>query len=181
MITANRISMGDRPVAAKGNSGKVDWYTPGEYVSLARAVMGNIDLDPASCEKANTIVQAGRIYTVDDDGLSQPWNGRVWLNPPYAQGVVDRFIDKCIIEKQAKRMTQAVVLVNNATDTKWFQRFAKAADMVCLKQGRIAFLNNDTLEPQTGTAQGQAFLYFGNRKQTFRNVFQSVGCVLEVR
>jgi len=60
-------------------SGEVEYYTPVEIIEAARRVMGGIDLDPASSENANRIVRATRIFTAQDDGLSQPWNGRVWL------------------------------------------------------------------------------------------------------
>ncbi len=59
-----------------------EWYTPKNIVEGARALMGGIDLDPASCLKANETVRATQIYDVADDGLSKPWRGRVFLNPP---------------------------------------------------------------------------------------------------
>lgn len=57
-------------------------YTPVEYVESARRVLIVIDLDPASSAEANEIVRAQTFYTVEDDGLSLPWFGRVFLNPP---------------------------------------------------------------------------------------------------
>ena len=57
-------------------------YTPSVYVEAARSVLGAIDLDPASCAAANRTVQAARYYDKVDDGLAQPWHGRVFVNPP---------------------------------------------------------------------------------------------------
>ena len=63
-----------------------EWGTPEKYIALAREVMGEIDLDPASNEHAQRTVQARQYFTREDSGLVHPWVGRVWLNPPYTKG-----------------------------------------------------------------------------------------------
>lgn len=163
-------------VAAAANSGEIEWYTPSPYIELARGVMGGIDTDPASSDAANETVKATRYFTEAQDGLSQTWNGRIWLNPPYSGKLVSAFTNHLICELEAKRVKQAIVLVNNATDTGWFAELAGHAAAICFKTGRIAFVNTEG-EAISGAAQGQVFLYFGKRGSRFKNEFSEIGWV----
>jgi hypothetical protein len=115
-------------------TGDNQWFTPEQYIEAAREVMGGIDLDPASHPIAQQIVRAARFLTPDDDGLKQEWHGRVWLNPPYSQPLIGQFIDKLIVEMAGGRVTEAILLTHNYTDTAWFHRAEKSAPRRAGKQ-----------------------------------------------
>jgi hypothetical protein len=53
-------------------------------VWLTLAALGPFDLDPCAAPDPRPWPTATRHYTAADDGLRQPWAGRVWLNPPYS-------------------------------------------------------------------------------------------------
>lgn len=68
------------------DSGTQEYYTDALIIELAREVLGQIDLDPASNHIANITVQAATYFTREDDGLSREWHGKVWLNHPFSKG-----------------------------------------------------------------------------------------------
>ena len=155
------------------NSGNNEWYTPQNYIDAARLAMGGIDLDPASSEAANEIVKAGKFFTADDDGLSQDWTGRVWMNPPYSKDLIGRFAEKFAESVESGSLTAGCVLVNNATETKWFQRLAEASSAICFLAGRVRFWST---ERESATPlQGQAVLYAGKDTKAFFEAFNSFG------
>jgi ParB family chromosome partitioning protein len=160
------------------HSGDFEWYTPAEYIAAAVRVMGAIDCDPASIATANEVVRAAQFYTAEDDGLSQPWRGRVWMNPPYSQPLVARFGARLCEELAYGNVTEAIVLLNNTTETASFQQMARLARAICFPAGRVKFYH-----PGGGLSaalQGQAFLYFGEHDRQFCAEFAGFGLCVAV-
>jgi len=154
------------------NSGNNEWYTPAEYIQAARHVLGRIDLDPASSLTANDIVDAETFYTAEDDGLTKEWQGRVWMNPPYAGELIGKFMSKLCQHFRGGEVAEAIVLVNNATETGWFQETAALASAICFPKGRVKFWHP---EKESAPLQGQALLYLGTRPRAFSVAFADFG------
>lgn len=149
------------------NSGNNEWYTPAEYIEVARETMGSIDTDPASCEFANKTVKASVYYDVNDNGLSKDWEGNVWMNPPYGQPEILHFAKKLVTEIEIGNTKQACVLVNNATETNWFQLLLKTVTAVWFIDRRIKYIDI-TGTPANSPLQGQCMMYFGSNVGRFK-------------
>ena len=106
---------------------------------------------------------------------AKPWRGRVYLNPPYKQPDIDRFCEKFARHAQAGDI-KGIVLVNNATDTRWFATLASVATAFCFPGFRCRYWQPDR---DTSTAlQGQAIVYAGPDHAAFCERFAPLGLVL---
>lgn len=104
-----------------------EWLTPPELVKA----LGPFDLDP--CAPANRPWDvAAKHYTAEDDGLSQVWEGRVWLNPPYGPQTW-RWLDRLRIHGNGIALTFA------RTETEGFFKTAWRADALLFFKGRLYF------------------------------------------
>ena len=155
------------------NSGENEWYTPSRFIESARIVMGIIDLDPASSALANENVKASTYFDEKTNGLEQVWFGNIWMNPPYAQPLISFFIDKL----ESETYNQAIVLVNNATETKWGSKLLKLCSVVCFPTSRIRFIDTDGNEGEA-PLQGQMIAYIGSDKNKFTTEFAKYGICL---
>ena len=173
----SRISSGEPVKNVMHSSESNEWYTPKRYADLAHAVMGGIDLDPASCQAANQNIQANRIFDIDDGGFDRKWFGRVWLNPPYGRGDDGSYqaawSQKLIAEYKSGNVSEAMLLVNAATGNKWF------ADLwefpICFVDHRIRFVS-----PQGQNSQpthSNVIVYLGENTRSFIEVFSEIGVV----
>ena len=157
-------------------TGENEWYTPAEYIEMAREVLGIINLDPATSALANETVRAEQIFTIHDNALIEEWHGHVWMNPPYAQPLIQQFIEKLTHEFAEGHIIQAIALTHNYTDTAWFHCAAAYCNAICFTRGRIAFINPDG--EKAAPTQGQAFFYFGGHPEIFCRIFKIIGFVV---
>jgi phage N-6-adenine-methyltransferase len=162
------------------------WFTPTEYIDAARAALGgHITLDPFSSDHANEVVRATRYFTEEDDAFAQSWAGAmtpgepstVWMNPPYSGQLVKAAVTLFLDEYEAGTFKEGVFLVNNATETRWFQRAMALSSAVCFTHHRISFWNADG-KRRSGNTRGQAFLYFGPQEERFADAFAQHGAVI---
>jgi DNA N-6-adenine-methyltransferase (Dam) len=123
--------MGGHSVPGGGLSN--EWYTP---PGIFDALSIDFDLDPAHPSDRLPWIPAERTFCKADDGLSQPWHGRVWLNPPYGRETdpwLERFVEH----------GNGIALVFARTETDWFHRHALGVDAWCLIRGRLTFVHAD--------------------------------------
>jgi len=177
-----------RHVSALLSSESAEWYTPPKFIETAREVLGEIDLDPASCDWANeNIVKAKFYYTKETDGLAHRWTipgtmqpARVWLNCPYGldedSNASNQFIwtSALIEEYRWKHVSAAISLVNAAIGDKWFNPLYRFP--LCLCYERIRFINRDGKKAQP--TKGNAFFYLGREPEKFQARFREFGRVI---
>lgn len=98
--------------------------------------LGPFDLDPCAatvrpwdCAVRN-IVEA-------EDGLSQPWKGLVWLNPPFDTRQIGRWISAIA------RHGNGILLVHARVETRWFAGIWQHGDVMLFLHGRVRFCQSD--------------------------------------
>ena len=158
-------------------TGEYEWYTPKEFIDAVHAVLDEIDLDPATSEFANQTVQAKKIYTIESNGLDETWEGKVFMNPPFKSEIINKFVPKLINHYLKNDISEAILLTDSCTETKWYQEALKTASAYCHPKGRLKFYN--PLGKIQAPQRPQTFFYFGNNPQKFCEIFSSKGYTTE--
>jgi hypothetical protein len=133
------------PMAVHFSSDTPEHYTPAAIVDAVIDVLGTIDLDPCSNSKNTPNVPALYHYTVEDDGLSLPWVGKVYMNPPYGRAISD-WVNK-LTESLDDGVTEAIALVPARVDTQWWNALTARYCLVCFVSGRLTFIGNEDAAP----------------------------------
>lgn len=179
------------------DSGTVEYYTPLAIVDAARVTLGGIDLDPASSPEANRTVRAAKFYTVADDGLAQPWAGRVWMNHPFSKGwractatcqrktcakrgyhvPVDvpgnqQWIERLVRAYVEGDVVQAVCICFAATSERWYAPLHAYPQVYLAPRTNYRDASGRIVE---GVTKGSAVTYFGPNPARFFEAFRGLG------
>jgi len=144
-----------------------EYLTPREVLDAVVDVLGEIDLDP-SAETPGPSRRAFNVpakyhFTKANDGLAQPWGGRVFMNPPYG-AFVSAWVERLMAAYGGGEICEAIALVAARTDTAWFLAFGDAP--VCFVTGRLKFVGAEHSAPFPS-----AVFYLGPRVDRFAAAF----------
>lgn len=135
------------------------WLTPLEYFQC----LGKFDLDPC-CPKDLPWKTADKIYSLEnnEDGLILPWNGRVWLNPPYSNWVP--FLEKL------KNHKNGIALIFARTETRgFFDHVWNSASSILFLKRRVKFVKADLSKGGSSTAPSVLIAYGENNTLALQN------------
>jgi hypothetical protein len=117
-----------------------DCYTP-RWVFDAMGL--EFDLDVAAPPGGPWHVPADRYYTAEDDGLTQPWDGLAWCNPPYSN--LRPWVDRWAAHDRG------VLLATYAPEMYATPVMLGAADAVAFVSVKFTLPNGDKIKPRHGT------------------------------
>lgn len=128
-----------------------DWQTPLHIVNA----LGKFDLDPcANINNPRRLAEYG--YTIEDDGLSKKWFGRVWLNPPYGNEA------RTWISKLYQH-GNGIALIPPRVGSKWFHEVVfDTFDAMLFHKGRISFIDPETGKELSGNNSDSLFVAYGD-------------------
>jgi transcriptional regulator with XRE-family HTH domain len=128
------------------SSGNNLWETPLWLAKALSEAVGGFDIDPcaATPDRRRARVKAKILLTEADDGLSVPWTGRCFVNPPYSHRTA-RWVRKCF--EEARRRCVVVALIPARPDSNYWHRFIAGHGDVFMLRGRLKFGDGKNAAP----------------------------------
>ena len=108
------------------------WETPQDFFNKLDEEF-HFDLDVCALPEN---AKCERYFTPEVDGLSKPWKGVCWCNPPYGREI-GAWVEKASYE--AKVGQTVVMLLPSRTDTRWFHDWIYGKAKIIFIRGRLKF------------------------------------------
>src|SRR5215470_16136369 len=133
---------------AGNSSTSENWETPKELLEPLYSVFGIFDLDPCSptSDGRTTFVKARTYFTEADDGLSLPWFGTVYMNPPYGRSI-HHWTAKAKAEVAQGNAELVIGLIPARPDTSYWHRDVAGSASVFFLRGRLRFGEANQVAP----------------------------------
>lgn len=121
---------------------KDNWETP-DWIFDPLNKEFEFTLDPCCVESTK---KCDRFFTPKENGLIQDWsNERVFVNPPYSRGNIDKWVKKCFDSSKCGAVVIALLPVS--TSSKWFHDFIYQKAEIRFIKGRVKFVGANHTAP----------------------------------
>lgn len=124
------------------STGNVVAETPKEFFDKVSRIF-NFTLDACALQEN---AKCSNYYTPEDDGLSKPWWGGVWCNPPYGREI-SSWVKKAYEESQKEYNDFVLMLLPARTDTKWWWEYVQGKATLFFIKGRVKFGDHNVGAP----------------------------------
>jgi len=147
-----------------------EWYTP-PYIFQALGC--TFDADVAAGSVSHNWVPARNFIL--KDSLSKPWEGFIWMNPPFGprNGIapwLKKFVDH----------GDGIALTPDRTSAPWWQDFVVKADLVLFVSPKIKFIGENQIAGKS-PAQGTTLMAIGERGCAALKRASTLGVLLTVQ
>ena len=149
--------------------GTNEYPTPQWLVDQLAEEFGPFGLDPAATAEN---AKAPRFFTIVDDGLSKPWHGRVWCNPPYGKFATPAWLAKAREEVDLGHAELVVCLVRASVETTWWRQYTADPEVFVRVIGRIKW----AVDKRGEAPFASAVIVFGARSTGRRHGTQPKAC-----
>ncbi len=152
LVVGKTHARGDRFAEDQYANRNDRWLTPLPMIEA----LGDFDLDPCGAPGHPT---AAEVWTPESigDGLSMPWHGRVWLNPPYGRTMGD-WMQRLVIHGAG------TALIFARTETALFHEWVwPHADAILFLRGRVTFLDPEGEKAAADAGAPSVLIAYGDR------------------
>lgn len=143
------------------------WNTPSSFVEDVIAFYdGDITTDPCCNDVNNPNVPARRLFDESTNGLTQRWEGNVFMNHPYSAS--KHWIPYAVSQYEMGIADEMILLIKLDVSTKWWQSVSQYPWIAVNRRLRFG--------DGRGAAPFQsAIIYLGTRLDRFADVFGHYG------